>query len=361
MPAIRQAATADVTLNTLNRFPAANGSVAVSLAKLNVEMPTEHTHTPKDGTANVVAPTCVDEGYTQYVCSVCGETYKSDIVAATGIHNYIENVDEKYLKSKASCNSKAVYYKNCSVCGHIGSETFEYGELDADNHGETEIRNAKAATCTEDGYSGDTYCKDCGEKLSSGTVITKTAHTLKAIAATPATHALPGNMAYFKCSVCGDCFLDKDGKTAVDEADTIIPKIDHEFSEYKHDETKHWHECECGVIADEGEHSFGEWVIVTEPTYTATGKKERVCTVCGYKDTEEIEIVPPTFIYGDTNGDNKLNLLDLIVLRKHLAKWSVDIKLTAADCNADGNVNLMDLILLRKYLAKWDVKLGPQE
>ena len=118
---------------------------------------------------------------------------------------------------------------------------------------------------------------------------------------------------------------------------------------------------ECGIIADEDEHTFGEWVIVTEPTEIATGIKERVCSVCGYKDTEEISIVLPTVIYGDTNGDNKVNLLDLIVLRKHLAKWSVDIKLTAADCNADGKVNLMDLILLRKYLAKWDVNLGPQE
>ncbi|MGN0114053.1 MAG: cellulase family glycosylhydrolase [Acutalibacteraceae bacterium] len=65
-----------------------------------------------------------------------------------------------------------------------------------------------------------------------------------------------------------------------------------------------------------------------------------------------------TVRYGDLNGDEKINLLDLIAMRKHLAKWTVDIDLSAADCNADGSVNLLDLILLRKYLAKWDVKLG---
>ena len=41
-------------------------------------------------------------------------------------------------------------------------------------HPNTEIRGAKSATCLEEGYTGDTYCKDCGIKLSSGTVIPKT-------------------------------------------------------------------------------------------------------------------------------------------------------------------------------------------
>ena len=36
-------------------------------------------------------------------------------------------------------------------------------------------------------------------------------------------------------------------------------------------------------------------------------------------------------MYGDTNSDGKINLFDLILLRKYLAKWSVDIDLQAAD------------------------------
>lgn len=40
-------------------------------------------------------------------------------------------------------------------------------------HKNTEIINKKDATCSVEGYTGDTYCKDCGEKLATGTTIEK--------------------------------------------------------------------------------------------------------------------------------------------------------------------------------------------
>ena len=52
----------------------------------------------------------------------------------TAIHSYDkEVVAAGYLKSNATCTNKAVYYKSC-VCGKKGTETFESGEVDADNH-----------------------------------------------------------------------------------------------------------------------------------------------------------------------------------------------------------------------------------
>ena len=57
-----------------------------------------HTHDWKE-TAHVEA-TCGDDGYTEYVCTVGGET-KREVIATTGNHNYVNNV--------------------CTVCGH------EYG------------------------------------------------------------------------------------------------------------------------------------------------------------------------------------------------------------------------------------------
>lgn len=70
---------------------------------------------------------------------------------------------------------------------------------------------------------------------------------------------------------------------------------------------------------------------------------------------------PSIVIYGDCNGDEEINLLDLLCMRKYLAKWNITIDENAADCNCDSKVNILDLILMRKYLAKWNVVLGPQK
>lgn len=74
-----------------------------------------------------------------------------------------------YLKSAATCISNAVYYTNCASCYYKGTDTYQWGQLDPENHdGGTELKNAKAATCTEKGYTGDTHCKGCGVKLFDG-------------------------------------------------------------------------------------------------------------------------------------------------------------------------------------------------
>ncbi len=57
------------------------------------------------------------------------------------------------------------------------------------------------------------------------------------------------------------------------------------------------------------EHSFGEWKVVKEATYTEKGLKERVCS-CGEKETEEIPMlekpavkpIPDAAVIIDING-----------------------------------------------------------
>ncbi|MEE1018576.1 MAG: dockerin type I domain-containing protein [Acutalibacteraceae bacterium] len=56
---------------------------------------------------------------------------------------------------------------------------------------------------------------------------------------------------------------------------------------------------------------------------------------------------------GDLNADGDINLLDLVAMRKALAKWHTGYEVTAIDANGDGVVNLLDLILIRKYLVRW--------
>nr|WP_294038005.1 hypothetical protein [uncultured Ruminococcus sp.] len=53
-------------------------------------------------------------------------------------------------------------------------------------------------------------------------------------------------------------------------------------TEWKYDETNHWHECECGNKADITAHTF-KWIVDRKATTTEKGSKHEECTVCGYK------------------------------------------------------------------------------
>ena len=142
------------------------------------------------------------------------------------LNNHSFSPGNMYLKSAATCSSKAVYYKNCSSCYYKGTDTYvdQWGQLDPKNHdGGEEVKNAKAATCTEKGYTGDTYCKGCGVKLSDGKEIPVTGHDLKHVPASAATSRVNGNTEYWYCEGCDKYFSDAEAKTEITQASTVIP------------------------------------------------------------------------------------------------------------------------------------------
>ena len=70
-------------------------------------------------------------------------------------------------------------------------------------------------------------------------------------------------------------------------------------------------------------------------------------------ETQEIDI----FLYGDANGDGKVDIDDLTRLRKYIAESSTVI-FPGADANGDGTVDIDDLTRLRRYVAEEAVVLG---
>ncbi len=63
-------------------------------------------------------------------------------------------------------------------------------------------------------------------------------------------------------------------------------------------------------------------------------------------------------VYGDLDGSKSIDLGDLLLLKKHLAYYEIDINESATDLDGDGVSGLSDLLLLKKYLAHWDVSVG---
>ena len=126
---------------------------------------------------------------------------------------------------------------------------------------------------------------ECGNKADI------TAHNFKWIVDKEATATEKGSK-HEECTVCGY------KKAAVD-----IPKIDshnHNYgTEWKYDETNHWHECEDGNKADITAHNF-KWIVDKEATATEKGSKHEECTVCGYKKTA-VDI--PVTDFGNSSDD----------------------------------------------------------
>lgn len=60
-----------------------------------------------------------------------------------------------------------------------------------------------------------------------------------------------------------------------------------------------------------------------------------------------------SFILGDVNGDQKVNPVDLIVLRRHLAGGydGLNADTMAADVDKNGTVNVLDILYIRRHIA----------
>ena len=171
--------------------------------KVTVE---EAAHTFEHGVCTVCEYTCTHTGGTatckdKAICKICGEEYgELDANNHTGEEVW-EQTETTHTKKWNCCGKVTVEeaahtfeHGVCTVCGYActhtgGTATCKdkavceicgeaYGELNPENHtGGTHLEHEKAATCTEKGYTGDTYCNGCNEKTADGSEIPTKPHT----------------------------------------------------------------------------------------------------------------------------------------------------------------------------------------
>ena len=273
----------------------------------------------------ITEATCTEEGEKKFTCSICGDE-KTEKVSATGHqHTEIRNKKEATCKetgysgdtwckdcrkkilsgqtiaktenhswdagkvtTKATCTEEGEKTFTCSICGDKKTE-----KVSATGHQHTEIRNKKEATCKEEGYSGDTWCKDCGKKILSGQAIAKTEdHSWNQGEITKEPTCKEEGEKTFTCSICGNTKTEK------------VSTTDHQHMEIRNQKNPTCKKAgysgdtycaDCGVkifsgqtIAKTKNHNWDGGVITTEPTCTERGEKTFTCTICGNTNTKKV-------------------------------------------------------------------------
>ncbi len=196
-------------------------------------------------------------------------------------HSFVEQPDDRYLKSEATCVSPAVYYKVCSDCGYQTPSTFESGDTDPDNHDLERHDEVKAPTCTEKGWSSYDTCTRCDyisyQKVDAldhdwndWTSNGNKTHT-RACKRDPGhteTEACSG----VRCGDTGACSVCKGEYTAAD----------HKYEPWSHDADNHWRSCIYCDTEQIVSHSFAEYMH-SEATCTSPAKYYRICSDCAYQ------------------------------------------------------------------------------
>ncbi len=221
-------------------------------------------------------------------CEICGVEY-GDLAE----HVYVENAEEQYLVSAATCTAKATYYKSCSVCGEAGEEVFEYGEPLGHEYGEPEW--------TWEGYTSATATFTCTRGCGDKQTATASGSSITNVVTTPAECETEGLRTYTAKVMFG-------GEEYVTTTTETIPALEHVEDEAvrenevpasctaagSYDEVIYCSVCgeelsrEEKVIDALG-HSFTSYISDNNATCTENGTETAKCDRCEVTDTRTDE------------------------------------------------------------------------
>ena len=287
----------------------------------NITVTASHSHTWAE--TGVVAPTCTEDGYTTYTCSICGSSYNDHFQSALG-HSLI------YHNGQAPSCTKSGWeaYETCGNCAYT-----TYVEILATGHSYNGV--VTAPTCTEDGYTTHT-CTVCGDWYVSDYVDATGHHTGSAVIENEVPASCTTNGSYDSVVYCTDCAAEISRDTVVipasghnHEAVVTAPTCTQQgYTTYT---------CHCG------DSYVSDHVAATGHSYV-----DGTCKNCGQEE--------PVGLLGDVNMDGRINARDARALLRYIAGLinADDIDVTVADYNGDGRINARDARALLRHIAGLD-------
>ena len=269
-----------------------------------VEVTSEELAVPAAGhsyEAHTVSPTCSEEGYTEYICSACGEGY---IDEQSYTDTLPHELGEWEIVTDSTCEHEGEKVRGCVNCSYTEWETIDKKEHDY-------VATVTEPTCTADGYTEYT-CTACGSSyIDESTITEATGHAFgEWVTVTEPSCTSDGEKIRY-CSACNAYELGE------------LPATGHSYSVYTEEAT-------CGhgeinnYICDSCGYSYSE--TVSEPlehdytlndflkaTCTEAGYGEYACRYCGDSFRTEIEALghdyavtnePATCLQGETEHYN---------------------------------------------------------
>lgn len=293
------------------------------------------------------APTCTTAGVRTYTCSLCGET-KTESIAALG-----HNMTLMAGKEPTCTEPGNKQYYTCSRCKGVFK----------DKAGSTATTVA-AMTLPALGHNYENgVCTRCNQPENSNamkvTVESKKAAAGGTVDVTIQIENNPGiAMTQFKVGFddalslqsvdAGSIFSASEltpGATGSNPYTVMFVRTSGNLSEDGTLATLHF------KVADTAVEDSVHTVTISG---MASDIDEHPITIAFTNGSITIKSV----IYGDVNGDEEVNGLDVLRLGKYLTGWNVTIDQDAADVNCDGEINGLDQLRLAKYCTGWPVTLG---
>lgn len=288
------------------------------IAHKGVSTPSLHEIADNYKLINEVKPGCTTSGYSgdQQCTAGCGQIIRYGHVVNKLSHDWDGGKPAKQGKSegilytcqRADCGETR-FVKNSAATGYIvtvikGTASVAAGTLITD-------------------------------KIAQNTVVTVTADAPETGKVFDKWVVLEGNVTLADTTKATTTFTmpDNDVKLEATYKDAP-PSHTHSYgTEWKYDDTDHWHECECGDKADIAAHSASEWIVDTAATETADGAKHKECTVC--KKVLETAPIPATgsnhthsygteWKYDGTNHWHECECGDKADTAAHNFQWEID-------------------------------------
>ena len=173
------------------------------------------------------------------------------------------------------------------------------------------------------------------DKIAQNTVVTVTADAPEAGKVFDKWVVLEGNVTLADATKATTTFTMPGNDVKIEATyKDAPPSHTHSYgTDWKYDDTNHWHECECGDKADIAAHSASEWIVDTAATETADGAKHKECTVC--KKVLETAPIPATgsththsygteWKYDGTNHWHECECDDKADTAAHSFQWVID-------------------------------------